>query len=138
MNTLRAALAPGLIAGILSIFTSFLWMGGVFHRFQRETPETWRPENSRSYALSSLFHILSAFGIACLFVLVMRFGLGIFAGGFFGSVLFAICLWGAIALPIIVESALFIKLHPLVTVGRLLDTLCTSLLACVVTWWWLR
>jgi hypothetical protein len=27
MNTLRIAIIPGLIAGIISVFTSWLWMG---------------------------------------------------------------------------------------------------------------
>ena|ERR1700730_2576363 len=138
MNTLRAALAPGLIAGVLSIFTSWLWMGGFFHRFQRETPGTWRPEGGLSYVLASLLHVISALGIACLFTLIVRFNIAVFASGFLGNVLFAICLWSAIALPIILESALFVRMHRLVTVGRLLDSLCTLLLACVVTGWWLR
>ena len=42
MNTLRAAIVPGLIAGVVSLFTSWFWMGLVFHRYQRATPETWR------------------------------------------------------------------------------------------------
>ncbi len=40
MSTLRIAFIPGLIAGVISVFTSWLWMGVIFHRYQRETPET--------------------------------------------------------------------------------------------------
>lgn len=138
MNTLRAAIVPGLIAGIISIFTSWLLMGGIFHQYQKETPQTWRPEGAGSYTLASLFHVFSAIAISCLFTLVVRFNVGMFASGFLGNVLFAICLWAAIALPIIVESALFVRIHRLVTVGRLLDTLVTALLACAITGWWLR
>ena len=64
MNTLRAALAPGLIAGFFSIVTSGILMGGIFHRFQRETPESWKPEGGRSYLLSSLLHVFSAIAIS--------------------------------------------------------------------------
>ena|ERR1700676_2053032 len=138
MNTLRAALVPGLISGVISIFTSWLLMGGIFHQYQKETPQTWRPEGAQSYAIASLLHVFTAIAIACLFTLVVRFNVAMFASGFFGSVLFAICIWGAIALPIIVESAVFVRIHRLVTVGRLLDTLTTSLLACVITGWWLH
>lgn len=137
MNTLRAALLPGLIAGVISLFTSWILMGGIFHRFQRETPQTWRPEGPRSYALSSLLHISGAVGIACLFVIV-RFNVAVFAGGIGDSVLFALSLWGTMALPMILESALFIRIHPLVVFGRVLDWLTTSLLAAVITGWWLR
>lgn len=113
-------------------------MGGIFHRFQKETPATWRPEGPRSYALASLLHVFSAVGIACLFTLIVRFNVGMFAGGLCGNLLFALCLWGAVAFPMIVESALFVRIHPYVVVGRLLDWLATSLLACVITGWWLR
>ena len=87
MSTLRIAFIPGLIAGVISVFTSWLWMGVIFHRFQRETPETWRPEGSRSYIVASLLHILAAIGIACLFTLVVGFKVGIFAVGFQGEFL---------------------------------------------------
>jgi hypothetical protein len=123
MSTLRIALIPGLIAGVISGFTSWLSMGVIFHRYQRETPETWRPEGSRSYIAASLLHILAA--IACLFTLVVRFKVGIFAVGFQGSFYFAICIWGALALPILLESATFVRLHRLVVIGRLLDWLTT-------------
>lgn len=137
MNTLRSALIPGLIAGVISVFTSWLWMGVIFHRYQRETPKTWRPEGPRSYMAASLLHILAAFGIACLFTLIVRFNVGIFASGVGGSVYFAMCIWGAISLPLILESAVFINLHPLVVLGELLDWLTTSLAASVITGWWL-
>src|ERR1017187_6443073 len=138
MNTLRAAFLPGFIAGVISIFTSWLLMGGIFHRFQRETPQTWRPEGPRSYALSSFFHVFAASGVACLFTLVLRFNVAVFARGLCGSVLFAISLWGVVVVPIMLESALFIQIHRLVVFGRLLDWLTTSLLATVITGWWLR
>src|SRR5437016_5498783 len=58
MNTLRAALIPGIIAGVLSVLGSWFWMGFVFHRYQRATPETWRPEGPRHYLLSSLVRLV--------------------------------------------------------------------------------
>src|ERR1700682_5603992 len=58
MNTFRAALVPGLIAGLVSVFGSWFWMGFVFHRFQKTTPETWRPEGTGSYIGASLLHVL--------------------------------------------------------------------------------
>jgi hypothetical protein len=135
MNTLRSALVPGLIAGVASVFTSWLWMGVVFHRYQRETPGTWRSEGSRSYIAASLLHIFAALGLACLYVLITRFHVGVFANGIQGGFYFAICIWGAVSLPMILESAVFINLHPLVVLGELLDWLTTSVLACVLTGW---
>jgi hypothetical protein len=138
MSTLRIAFIPGLIAGVISVFASWLWVGVIFHRYQRETPETWRPEGWRSYIAASLLHILAALGVACLFTLIVRFNVGIFAVGLQGSLSFAICIWGALALPILLESAVFVRIHRLVVVGRLLDWLTTSMLACIIIWWWLE
>jgi hypothetical protein len=135
MNTLRTALIPGLIGGVLSVLGSWLWMGVVFHRFQKETPGTWRAEGTRNYIAASVLHIVAAIGMACLFTLMVRFK--VWSPGFGDSIRFALCLWGAVSLPIVLESAFFIRLHPLVVIGQLLDWLTVAVLACVVTGWWI-
>jgi hypothetical protein len=135
MKTLQLALAPGAIAGILSIFTSWLWMGVVFHRFQRQTPNTWRAENSRSYALSSAITFLACIGIATVFLLVARMG-GVFAGGCPGALRFAAVCWMALAAPVVINAAIFINLHPWFVLGQVINSLTTSILACTITAWW--
>jgi hypothetical protein len=135
MNTLQLALAPGAIAGIVSIFTSWIWMGVVFHRFQKITPNTWRLENNRSYTLSSAIHFLTCIAIATLFLLVARMG-GVFAGGFGGALRFAAVSWMALAAPVVIDAAVFVNLHPWVVVGQVVDSLTTSVLACTITAWW--
>jgi hypothetical protein len=133
---LSQALLPGLIAGVLSIFTSWLWMGSIFHRFQRLTPQTWRRETTQSHALSSALHILSAIGIAVLFSIIGTDQSACFSIGIGGAIRFAFACWCVFALPIVLGDAIYINLHPLVVVGKLLDWLCTSLLAAVITAWW--
>jgi hypothetical protein len=135
MNTLQLALAPGAIAGIAAIFTSWFWMGLVFHRYQRSTPNTWRPENSRSYMLSSTITFLSGIAIATVFLLVARMG-GVFSGGCVGALRFAAVCWMALSAPLIVNAAVFINLHPWFVVGQVVNALTTSVLACTVTAWW--
>jgi hypothetical protein len=72
MRTLCIAFIPGLIAGVISVCTSCLWKDVIFHRYQRETPETWRLE-ARAVTLPRAFcTILGAIGIACLFTLDFR------------------------------------------------------------------
>ena len=137
MNTLRAALVPGLIAGFLSIVTSWFWMGFLFHPFQRETPGTWRPEGPSSYLAACLIRFGASLGVACLLTLLFRFHVSSFAPGMASSLRFALCLWGAVSLPMILEWAIFIRLHPLVILAQLLDWLTTIILACAVTNWWL-
>src|SRR5438552_5298014 len=120
MKTLQLALAPGAIAGILAIFTSWFWMGFVFHRFQRLTPNTWRAENSRSYMLSSIVTFLSCIAIATVFLLVARMG-GVFAGGLTGALRFAAVVWMAWSVPLIVNAAVFINLHLCFVVWHLVN-----------------
>jgi hypothetical protein len=135
MKTLQLALAPGAIAGVLAIFTSWFWMGFVFHRFQQLTPNTWRPENNRSYTLSSMITFLSCIAIATVFLLVAREG-GVFAGGLPGALRFAAIVWMAWSAPLVVNAAVFINLHPSFVVGQVLNALTTSVLACGITACW--
>jgi hypothetical protein len=135
MKTLQLALAPGAVAGIIAMFTSWFWIGFVFHRYQRLTPNTWRPENSRSYALSSAITFLSCIAIATVFLLVARMG-GVFAGGLPGALRFAAVAWMAWSAPLIVNAAVFITLHPWFVVGQVVNALTTSVLASGITGWW--
>src|SRR2546423_6431307 len=132
MKTLQLAFAPGAVAGILAILTSWFWMGFVFHRFQRLTPNTWRPENNRSYMLSSTITFLSCIAIATVFLLVARMG-GVFAGGLPGALRFAAVVWMAFSAPLIVNAAVFINLHPWFVVGQVVNALTTSVLVCGIT-----
>jgi len=138
MDILRAAFVPGLIAGIISVFASWLWMGVIFHRYQRSTPEIWRAEGPRNYALSSLVRVLSAIAIAVLYVFVARFHVGWFSGGIVGAFRFAAAIWMAMAAPVAVESAIYIRMHSMIVLGQVIDWLTTSILACVITAWWIR
>src|SRR5258708_9175820 len=104
MKTLQLALAPGAIAGILSIFTGWLWMGVVFHRFQKLTPNTWRPENNRSYTLSAAISFLTCIAIATVLLLVARMG-SVLAGGLPRALRFSAGAWTAVASPPTVNDA---------------------------------
>ena len=137
MNTLRAAIVPGLIAGVVSLFTSWFWMGLVFHRYQRATPETWGPEGPRNYALSSLVRVFSAIAISFLYVLVVRFHVDFFADGIMGALRFAAVIWFALAAPVAIEAAIYVRMHSMVVVGQVLDWLTTTVLACAITFFWI-
>jgi Protein of unknown function (DUF1761) len=137
MNTLRAAIVPGLIAGVVSLFTSWFWMGFVFHRYQRATPETWGPEGPRNYVLSSLVRVVSAIAISFLYVLVARFQVGFFADGIVAALRFAAVLWIALAAPVAIEAAIYVRMHSMVVVGQVLDWLTTVALACAITSVWI-
>jgi hypothetical protein len=132
----HSAIVPGLIAGAISIFTGWLWMSVIFHRFQKFTPETWPRETKMSYAISSAIHILAAIAIAIFFTILNQHAPALFVSGIYCAVNLALPLWVVLALPIILEAAIFIKLHPFVVLGQLLDWLTTSLLATTITALW--
>jgi hypothetical protein len=136
LTAFRSALAPGLIAGVVTIFTSWLWMGVIFHRYQRLTPDTWRLENNFSYLLSSVIHFFACVFLATLFRLTASGGSGFFAMGMEGALRFGALVWMAIAAPLAIDAAIYIKLDSRVVVGQLLDWLTTSLIACFLTAWW--
>jgi hypothetical protein len=133
MQTLHAALVPGLIAGFLSILASWFWMGFAFHSYQRATPETWRPEGPRNYILSSFIRLLAAIAIAVLYVLVARFHVAFFSDGIVGALRFGVAIWIALIAPVIVEAAIYIRLHSMVVLGQVLDWLTTCVLVCGIT-----
>jgi hypothetical protein len=111
-------------------------MGLIFHRYQARTPESWRRENNLSYGLSSAIHIFACIVAAVLFRLVVADGNLFFGAGVLGALRFGALLWMAMAAPLAIDAGVFVRLHPWVVVGQLIDWLTTSLLACVVTAVW--
>jgi len=121
-------LVAALAGGIVSVFTSWLVVGVIFHRFQARTPATWRPhEGGAQYAMSSGLTIVAALVIATTFSLTGALALGhgswIVAGVAFGTLV-----WAALALPIILDIALYVNLHRGFVVGLLLNWLVVCLI----------
>lgn len=136
MNILRAAIVPGMIAGAASILTGWFWMGVVFHRYQRATPETWRPESARNHILSSVVRVFSASAISFLYVLIVRFHVSLFTDGIGGALRFAAVIWIALAAPVAIEAAIYVRIHSMVVVGQVVDWLTMTVLACAITFVW--
>ena len=112
-------------------------MAVIFHPYQRASPEIWRAEGPRNYALSSIVRVLSAFAIAVLYVFVVRFHVAWFSDGIVGALRFAAAIWMALAAPVAIESAIYIRMHSMVVLGQVIDWLTTSVLACAITAWWM-
>lgn len=137
MNTLPAAILSGLIAGIASIFTSWFWMGFVFHRYQRATPETWRPEGPRNYVLSALVRVVASVAIAVVYLLVARVHVSFFGDGLMGALRFAAVIWIALAAPVAIEAGIYVRIHSMVVLGQVIDWLTTTVLVCAITFFWI-
>ena len=44
--------------GVASVIIEWFFIGFLFHKYQALTPQTWRPESSRSYLYSTLLSFL--------------------------------------------------------------------------------
>jgi hypothetical protein len=136
MNSLRLSLVPGLIAGVITIFTTWFWVALVFHRYQRRTPATWRNETAAHHVLSSLIQIAASVAIATLYVMVARGNTGTLGLGIYGAICFVIFTWVAFVAPVLLNHVLYINVSPMVVVGLLLSWLTTTLIATCFTAWW--
>jgi hypothetical protein len=128
MNVMSALLG-GVVGGVVSIFTGYLFMGALFHRFQALTPNTWRPEGAKQYALSSVFIILGSVGLGLLFALTGGVTAAHGSPWWLQGLTFGSLCWVALPLPSLLSMALFVNFHRGFVLGALLD----SFVACVVT-----
>jgi len=122
MSLVRIVIA-GAVGGFVSIFTSWAITGALFHRFQRLTPETWRPEGPKQYTLSSAVQILAGAAVGLLYFATggaTRFGA---TSWLTGVLLFGSLVWLATACPLHLVNAVYVKIHRGVVAGILLDSL---------------
>ena len=133
--SLTSALMGGAIGGVLSIFTGYLFMGVLFHRFQAHTPSTWRSEGPKQYALSSAFIVLSSVGLGLLFALTGGVTPARGSSWWLQGLAFGSLCWVALPLPSILSMALFVNFHRGFIVGALLDSLAACVLTSVVVAW---
>jgi hypothetical protein len=132
------ALMAGAVAGVGSIFTSWLVTGVLFHPFQRHTPAIWRPEGPRQYALASAINVLASLVIAQFFAMTDGVASLAGAGWLANGLLFGALCWAAIGAPVLLSVAVFVNVHRGVVMGLLLDWLVVGLLAATATAWTLH
>jgi hypothetical protein len=127
-------IAAGAIAGVLANITGYIITARLFHRYQAQTPATWRRAESWT-------HYLYSAGLRLLACVAVAFFYSLFAAGTPGAVDsaiprglgFAALLWMAAAAPVILETALFVNWHRGFVVGLLLDWLVLCLIAGTVS-----
>jgi hypothetical protein len=129
VTTLKTV-AAGVIAGILANATGYLITGRLFHSYQAQTPSTWRATESWTHYLYAVaIRIAACIAISLLYVAFRSvsptFGDGAIARG----VAFALVLWAATILPVVLEAALFVNWHRGFVLGLFLDWLVVCVLA---------
>lgn len=126
--SLARLLLAGAVGGFMGIFTSWLIIGSLFHRYQRLTPETWRPEGPVQYAWSSLVLVLGGAAVGLLYFLAGGLTNVGQVGWVARGLLFGGVVWLAVACPIHVITAIYVRLHRGHVAGALLDSLVGLLL----------
>ena len=120
--TLERLVFAGAVGGCVTIFSSWLIIGHLFHRYQSLTPGTWRPEGPRQYAWSSVLQVFAGAAVGSLFF-VTGGGAGLEQGWAVRGIVFGGLAWLAVACPIHLTTALYVRLHIGHVVGALLDSL---------------
>ena len=124
----------GLLLGIYALVIDYLFVGVIFHSYQRLTPQTWRPEGPRSYTVATIVDILFGVGFAFFFA-YYHAGLGIDSLG--SAVVAGLILWALFTLPVLLSTGIFVNWHNMVWLGLVLDWLViicgVSALACLLT-----
>ncbi len=134
MSLMRIVMASA-SGGVLSIFTSWLITAYLFHGYQRLTPETWRPEGPRQYALSSVVQVLGGAAVGLLFFATGGLSHLAVSGWLGTGVVFGLLAWLALVCPVAVTNAVYVRLHRGVVVGLLLDSLVGVLLVSSACAW---
>jgi hypothetical protein len=107
-------------AGVAASFTDWLFMGVLFHDKYNAHPEIWRkPPGSPDSALILFSTALGLVATVAFAALCWRLGLH----GYARTLKFALGVWAAGPLPVIVTNALWIKFHPSIAVSHALGWL---------------
>jgi hypothetical protein len=110
--------------------TGYLITGRYFHRFQAETPNTWRPSESwQHYQYAALARMVACIGIALLFAALASHDFAVAASPVFRGIGFGGILWFVTALPLVLEASIFVNWHRGFVAGLLLDWLVVFILA---------
>lgn len=125
----------GAVDGVLSIFTSWLITGYLFHGYQRLTPDTWRPEGPKQYALSSAVQVLAGGVVGLLFFATGGVARLVTGGWLATGLAFGLIAWISLACPVILTNAVYVRLHRGVVIGLLLDSLVGVLVVSGVCAW---
>jgi hypothetical protein len=118
-------LAACAIAGVAANVTGFVITAKLFHRYQARTPNTWREAESWGHYLAA-----SALRIFACIAIGLLYG---FAAANMRGTSFGFCLWAAVAAPVILEVAIFVKWHRGFVVGLLIDWWVLCMLASVAS-----
>jgi hypothetical protein len=121
-----------LIGGIVTSLTDWLFAGDWLSPFYNKHPEVWRFVGGKGEGVAIAWSSPMPFVTCAVFAfLYARLGLRTMMA----PLKLAVALWVMIPLPLIVTNALFIKLHPVVTLSHVTGWLAKLIIAGLVSAW---
>ena len=133
MHTSRFLLTL-LAAGVATSITDWLFFGVLFHDKANVYPEVWRPRQGGEGSKVAWSTLVTLFTCPMFIHACDHFDLTTLHYKF----AFAMGIWLIACLPMLVTDAIWIKLHPLVTVAYSLGWLAKLLVLALTTQWLLR
>lgn len=121
-------------AGVGTSITDWLFFGVLFHDKTLVYPEVWRPRSGGEGSKIGWSTLVTLFTCAMFIHACDHFDLNTLHYKF----AFAMAIWLIACLPMLVTDAIWIKLHPLVTVAYALGWLAKLLVLAGTTQWLLR
>jgi hypothetical protein len=115
-----------LIGGIVTSLTDWLFAGDWLGPFYNKHPEVWRFVGGKGEGVAIAWSSPMPFAL-----LYAKLGLHTMMA----ALKLAVALWVMIPLPLIVTNALFIKLHPVVTLSHVTGWLAKLIVAGMVAAW---
>ena len=128
MDTLRILLT-GFGIGIASSFAEWLLIGKLFHKYQDETPATWRKESPVSYILSSLLAVL--FGLLFAFF-YDRVGRDFAAGDMMRAIKLGLLCCVAFTITSELSSAIYVQWSWRFILGKLISSIVVYTIAGII------
>ncbi len=116
--------------GLANTCIEWFFIGFLFHKSQALTPQTWRPENSKSYLYSTLL----SFVFGALFT-VFYWKIGsryVVSLGFWAQIKLGLICFGAFSLVSAINSAIYVNYARKFTVGILLSSAVSYVAAAII------
>jgi hypothetical protein len=121
-----------LIGGIVTSLTDWLFAGDWLGPFYNKHPEVWRFVGGKGEGVAIAWSSPMPF-VTCAVFAFLYAKLGLHT--MMAPLELAVALWVMIPLPLIVTNALFIKLHPVVTLSHVTGWLAKLIVAGMVAAW---
>lgn len=116
--------------GIANIMIEWFFIGFLFHRYQALTPQTWRAETSKSYAMSSLLSIL--FGVLFTFFYFKIGSRYVIYGNLLSACKFGLICFACFAVIEQINEAIYLNVARGFTYGKLVASFFTYIAAACI------